>query len=382
MEREYDFIIYGASGYAARYIIEAFKSENVRLALAARNISKIKDKAFPVYECEIDGIDEIASMTKILINCVGPYSRYGESIVKSCIRNGTHYMDISGEVYFFEFIINKYHDEAARKGVYIINCCGFESVPSDVGVMYLRNMFEDAEIESVLKVSNVVVNETTWVSLLSSVANFKELKMLREKRYGQGKKRRSHRIVRENSYQVIFRGIDYSIVRRSQELMESVGMHGAKYSAYLDVGGRVGMIKYWIFIYLVWFFSGFSAGKWIIMNLCKFFTFGFGFVKSKPSFEEIRKASFTIEIRARGERKNEIVGRSLTITGPDPSYIMTSICLTQTAVVFLKSLNQRVRGTGVTLFRGGVITPACVLYNTDIVQRLSSKGIKFEVKEN
>lgn len=380
MEREYDFIIYGASGYAARYIIEAFKSENVRLALAARNISKIKDKAFPVYQCEIDGIDEIASMTKILINCVGPYSRYGENIVKSCIRNGTHYMDISGEVYFFEFIINKYHDEAARKGVYIINCCGFECVPSDIGVMYLRDMFDDVEIESVLKISNVVVNETTWESLLASVANFKEMKVLREKRYGQGKKRRSQRIVRENSYQVIFRGIDYSVVRRSQELIESVGIPGAKYAAYLDVGGRIGMIKYWIFLWIIWFFSGFALGKWIITNLSKFFAFGF--IKSRPSFEEIRKSSFTIEIRARGEKNNEIVGKCLIISGPDPAYIMTSICLTQTAVVFLRSLNQRERGTGVTLFRGGVITPACVLYNTDIIQRLSSKGVKFEVKEN
>ncbi|KAL7348690.1 L-lysine dehydrogenase [Encephalitozoon intestinalis] len=284
MEREFDFIIYGASGYAARYIIEAFKAENVRLALASRNISKIKDKAFPVYECKIDNIDEIASMTKVLINCVGPYSIHGECIVKSCIRNGTHYMDISGEVYFFELIINKYHDEAVRKGVYIINCCGFESVPSDIGVMYLRDMFEYyVEIESVLKVSNVVVNLTTWESLLASVANFREMNALREKRYGQGKKRRSLRVVKKNSYQVIFRGIDYSVVRRSQELMESIGINGAKYSAYLDVGGRIEMIKYRILAWVIWLFSGFSFGRWIITSLAKMFAFRT--IKRRPSFE-------------------------------------------------------------------------------------------------
>ncbi|KMV65301.1 hypothetical protein M970_101420 [Encephalitozoon cuniculi EcunIII-L] len=379
MEREYDFIIYGASGYAAGYIIEAFKSENVKLALAARDIGKIGDKAFPVYECGIDGIDEIASMTRVLINCVGPYIHHGESIVKSCIRNGTHYMDISGEVYFFELIISKYHDEATRKGVYIINCCGFDSIPFDIGVMCLRDMFDSVEIESVVKLHNIVLSQTTWESLLMSAVNLKETMALREKRYGQGKKRRSQRVVKKNSYQVIFRGIDYSVVRRSQDLMKSVGMPSAKYFAYLDVGGRVGMIKYWFFLWLVWFFSGFTLGKWLIRTISRFFTFGF--IKKKLSFSDVRKATFTLEIQARGEKNNEIVSKSLTISGPDPSYITTSICLTQTAVVFLHALNQRARGTGITLFRGGVITPACVLYNTDIVQRLASKGVRFEFKE-
>lgn len=381
MEREYDFIIYGASGYTAGYIIEAFKSENVRLALAARNIGRIKDKAFPVYEYGIDKIDEVASMTRVLINCVGPYCHHGEEIVKSCIRNGTHYMDISGEVYFFELIINKYHDEATRKGVYIVNCCGFDSLPVDVGVMHLRGMFDSAEIESVLKVSGVVVNKTTWESLLVSVANFKETMALREKRYGQGKKRRSQRIVsNKNSYQVIFRGTDYSVVKRSQEMIRSVGMQGAKYSAYLDVGGRIGMVKYWVFLWVVWFFSGFRLGRWLIANASSLATFGF--VKKNPSFEDIRNASFTIEIVGRGEKDGEIMNKSLVVSGPDPSYITTSMCLTQAAVVFLRSLGQRHAGTGVALFRGGVITPACILYNTDIVQRLIAKGIRFELKES
>lgn len=380
MDRKYDFIIYGASGYTAGYIIDAFGSEDARIALAVRNARHIRETRYPVYECSLEDIDRIAAQTRVLINCVGPYSYHGEAVVRSCIRNDTHYMDITGEVYFFELLISKYHDEAARKGLYILNCCGFDSVPADIGVMHLRSMFDCAEIESVLRVQNLVINETTWESLMTSVAKFKQTTALREKKYGHGKKRRAQRIAsRTNSYEVIFRGSDYSVVKRSQALLKSVGLQDAKYAAYLDVGGWLGMVKYWGFVALIWVLSGFKLGRWLITTACSFFTFGL--VKKNPSRQQVEKASFSIEMMARGEKDREIRNRRLVISGPDPSYITTAICLTQCAVGFLRSLDKMEPGTGVTLFRGGVITPACVLYNTDIVQRLISKGIKFEMKE-
>ncbi|KAM0672803.1 hypothetical protein OCOL_000069 [Ordospora colligata] len=378
MQREYDFIIYGASGYTAAYVIDFFKKEDVRLALAARDISKIVDTDLPKYECQVDCIDNIAAKARVLINCAGPYYYHGEDVVKACIRNKTHYMDITGETCFVELLIKRYHEEAVRNGVYIINCCGFDSVPTDIGVMYLSSMLEKAEIESTLNISNLVLNKTTWESLIVSVSILRNSKALRKKEErSSDKNQKMHHEKPSVPYRVIFRGSDYFVIRRSQELLSQVGLQKARFSAYLQLHGMFGVIGYWIMVGILWILSGSRAGRWILMHGYRVLTFGV--VKKNPSVDEVHKAKFTIKMNGTGEINGRACTKRLVISGPDPSYITTSICLTQVAIAFLNALDLQAENTGVMHFKGGVITPGCVLFNTDIVKRLTSRGIRFEI---
>ncbi|KAH9411471.1 hypothetical protein HK407_05g09900 [Ordospora pajunii] len=378
MQREYDFIIYGASGYTAAYVIDLFKKEGLSLALAARDISRIADTDLPRYECQADCIDAIAAKARVLINCAGPYYYHGEDVVKSCIRNKTHYMDITGETCFVELLIRKYHDEAIRNGVYIINCCGFDSVPTDIGVMYLCSMLRKAEIESTLSISNLVLNKTTWESLIVSVSILRNAKMQRKKdRCTDEQTQKKPQRKPSAPYRVIFRGSDYFVVRRSQELLGQVGLHKARFSAYLQLQGMLGVIGYWMLVGIIWILSGSRAGRWLLMHGYRVLTFGV--VKKNPDIEEVHRAKFTIEMNGTGEINGLACTKRLVISGPDPSYLTTSICLTQVAIAFLNALDLQAEGTGVTYFKGGVITPGCALFNTDIVKRLVSRGIRFEI---
>lgn len=63
--------------------------------------------------------------------------------MKACVEAGTHYCDITGETTFVRRMIEKYHDEALEKGVFIVPCCGFDSVPSDLGVRTMVNYMHD-----------------------------------------------------------------------------------------------------------------------------------------------------------------------------------------------------------------------------------------------
>jgi short subunit dehydrogenase-like uncharacterized protein len=84
---------------------------------------------------------DMAKQATVILNCVGPYRFYGEEVVKACIEEGTHHVDISGELQFLEGMQLKYHEEAKKKGVYIVGACGFDSIPTDLGTVFLKQKF-------------------------------------------------------------------------------------------------------------------------------------------------------------------------------------------------------------------------------------------------
>ncbi len=83
----------------------------------------------------------MAKQATVILNCVGPYRFYGEDVIRACLAEGTHHVDISGEPQFLESMQLKYHAEAKEKGVYIVGACGFDSIPSDLGTVFLKDKF-------------------------------------------------------------------------------------------------------------------------------------------------------------------------------------------------------------------------------------------------
>jgi len=147
MERKYQIILYGATGFTGRLCAEYLRDNypEIKWAIAGRNQQKLEDlKSSLNLNCEIfiadggdiDSIDHFVSKTKVVLSTAGPFARYSNFIVKSCVENETHYTDITGENHWVKDLIDEYHETASENGTRIIPSCGYDSIPSDMGVFY------------------------------------------------------------------------------------------------------------------------------------------------------------------------------------------------------------------------------------------------------
>lgn len=87
-------------------------------------------------------LDQITQQTKVLISAAGPYMKYGDPVVDSCVRTGCDYIDITGETAWVKKMIDRLHETAKARGIYLVPMCGFDSVPSDLGVWYTFNQMQ------------------------------------------------------------------------------------------------------------------------------------------------------------------------------------------------------------------------------------------------
>ena len=147
MQKDIDIIIYGATGFTGQLCVRYFKSINtsVKWAIAGRDKEKLqqvaKDNSVDVEILIADSdneaeLDALTSRAKVILSTTGPFHRYGSKLVASCVKNSSDYVDITGENFWVKGIIAKHHEEASAKGVRIIPSCGYDSIPSDLGVFY------------------------------------------------------------------------------------------------------------------------------------------------------------------------------------------------------------------------------------------------------
>jgi short subunit dehydrogenase-like uncharacterized protein len=149
--REYDIVLYGATGFVGRLTAEylARAGGDARIALAGRSTERllaIREKLgssaqdWPVLEADASSpstLDAMAAQTRVVITTVGPYTRYGLPLVAACAAAGTDYADLTGEPPFVRDSIDLYHKQAADTGARIVHACGFDSIPSDLTVYAL-----------------------------------------------------------------------------------------------------------------------------------------------------------------------------------------------------------------------------------------------------
>lgn len=151
---KYDFVIYGATGFTGKLVVEyAIKQYNnnneVSWAIAGRNNEKLEHVQekynlpsdigkIVVDSNDQNSIDEMVSQTKCVLTTVGPYQLYGEKIIKTCISTGTDYVDLCGEPGFMHKIISECSAEANETGARVVFSCGFDSIPFDLGVLFVQ----------------------------------------------------------------------------------------------------------------------------------------------------------------------------------------------------------------------------------------------------
>lgn len=148
-EREFDIVLYGATGFVGVLTAEhlARHGEGARIALAGRSLEKLEavraelDEAardwplLAVDAKDADGLRELARRTTVLASTVGPYTVYGKDVARACAEEGTAYADLTGEVLFVRWSVDTLDALAQESGARIVHSCGFDSVPSDLGVL-------------------------------------------------------------------------------------------------------------------------------------------------------------------------------------------------------------------------------------------------------
>ncbi|MFN0023094.1 MAG: saccharopine dehydrogenase family protein [Parvularculaceae bacterium] len=153
-EREFDLIVYGATGYTGRlvadYLVQRTGADpSLKWAMAGRSKAKLIEvraeidplESTPLVVADAADPASLKAMTaraRCVVTTVGPYQLYGEPLVAACAEAGSDYVDLCGEPAWMRAMIDK-HDAAARKsGARIVFSCGFDSIPFDLGVWFTQ----------------------------------------------------------------------------------------------------------------------------------------------------------------------------------------------------------------------------------------------------
>ncbi len=152
MDKKFDIIVYGATGFTgslcAKYLKENYSG--LHWAVAGRNKEKLSllckniganCQVFVADANDSLALDNITQKTKVVLSTAGPFHRYGSKLVASCVKNSTHYVDITGENFWVKQMISQHHQEAKRKRVRIVPSCGYDSIPSDLGCLFSATSF-------------------------------------------------------------------------------------------------------------------------------------------------------------------------------------------------------------------------------------------------
>lgn len=173
LSRSHKIVVWGATGFTGRLVCEHIASNynsSIKWAMAGRSREKLQQVRDLIAErCQVDlldvplvvadlsdtaSLDEMASDTEVIISTAGPFTRLGTPIVDAAVRNECHYVDITGEAPWVKKMIKEYDSEAESKGIRIIPCCGYDSIPSDLGAMMVVNELKSRgkKVKSVLSI--------------------------------------------------------------------------------------------------------------------------------------------------------------------------------------------------------------------------------------
>ncbi|KAM3931203.1 saccharopine dehydrogenase-like oxidoreductase [Leptodactylus fuscus] len=419
-KRPYQIVIFGASGFTGQFVVEEvarvadgeeYRGQELRWAVAGRSKKKLEEvlewaaermgkpqlKSIDILICDINDDPSLAEMCKkasVVLDCVGPYRFFGEPVVKACVENGAHFVDISGEPQFLESMWLKYDRQAADNGVYIVGSSGFDSIPADLGVLFTRNSIQGTltAVESFLSFkhgpSGVCIHDGTWQSAIHGIADQGNLRKLRRKLalkplpvVGQKLKRRGPVFYSNEvqQYAVPFPGSDAAVVKRTQRhLYENLQETPVQYAAYVAVGGILSVIQLMFAGFFFVLFTKFSFGRKLLIKYPKFFSFGY-FSKEGPTQQQMEESSFSMTFFGEGysrgldpQQGKPNVKICTQVSGPEVAYVATPIAMVQAGVTLLKEPESLPKN-------GGVFTPGAAFSKTKLIERLNKAGIHFTV---
>ena len=392
MTKDYDIVIYGATGFTgklcAKYLSE--NTNDINWAIAGRNKEKLEEvkKEFSldvdIFIAESNdekALDNITQNTKVVLSTAGPFHRYSSNLVKSCVKNSSDYVDITGEFFWIREMIDLHHEEASSKGVRIVPACGYDSIPSDLGTFFASTKINEPikRIESFHASQGGVSGGTTETGFsmgdlkLGKKMNdpfvlnpeksvSKEQKLLGSDSVGLKK----NSLINSWTGPFIMAVSNTRVVRRSAALLE---LNQEGYGVNFTYQEHA-------------FYKKFSTAL-----LVTFVTLLFGLILSTPLRKLIRPllpkpgegpsketmengffdSFFSAEVGSGEKKLFRVHGKG------DPGYKVTSKFVCESALTLIKEREKLPGGRGY----GGVLTPASGL-GQPLIDRLSSNGVNFE----
>lgn len=149
---EYDLVVYGATSFVGqilcRHLVDRHGTDgSLRWAIAGRNPAKLDEVAadtgadvdrIVADAADRDALDAMVASTGVVVSTVGPYAKYGSELVASVVEAGRGYCDLTGEVQWMRRMIDAHQSRAEETGARIVHACGFDSIPSDLGVWFTQ----------------------------------------------------------------------------------------------------------------------------------------------------------------------------------------------------------------------------------------------------
>jgi len=442
-EDRYDLVIYGATGFTGKFIAR-YCAERVgrkfTFALSGRSKQKLENLRadivkrypqgnfddLPIMVADVkdsDALNAVAMKSKVLVNATGPYRYFGDKVVNACLEGGSHYVDICGEPEWIEKNAIRCHEKAREKGLFIVSSCGFDSLPSELGMILVANYYRqnNARLSCVDEYvqhtgPSVPFNATTWRALVDGYGARENARQVRKEVESQswrvprkalkrvGPKYRPLRgsywwDERVGAYSTLNTFADNAVIAHSQ------GMRAALLSK--QTGVQPSFPQYGIYFVIAhsyWHLMPF-LGMGLNLNMFTGSEWGRNFLKNNPELttmgiftdnvfgktteEELSKVGFKITMFAKGfseEKKYDDTFDELataTITGPDSGYNGTAALVVESGLQILWNLDTIMQGDLAKMapeLEGGCYTPSTVFAATDIVKVLQESGkFKFEI---
>ena len=423
-QRRYDLIVLGATGYTGKLCAEYITTNlptSLKWAVAGRSQPKLSglldelkgmcpDRIQPgksiILSCalisanqkpeieisilEPQDLQTLTRKTRLLINTVGPYYLYSSPVVEACAKNGTHYLDVTGESPWVLEMITKYHETAKANHAIIIPEIAVESAPSDlmafaltqlirrelsvgtkevVGCMHeIKGTPSGGSVATALglldrySLKEVAKSAGTWASSPVPRTGPEDGSSLISKLFGVRKVPGLGTLTSS-----ISAGPNIATVQRSWGLLEGGKLYGPNftYHEYLSVRNTtIAVVVHFVFAFMS-LAAAIPPIRWLAKKLL--------YAPGGPSKHKASKESFEFRAIATADQSRPHSRRAFARFRWDGSiYYFTGICLAEAAMVILNDddLVQRLDG--------GILTPATL--GQAFIDRMIRAGIKFEVE--
>ncbi|HET7121039.1 MAG TPA: saccharopine dehydrogenase NADP-binding domain-containing protein [Solirubrobacterales bacterium] len=388
-QRRYDIALFGATGFTggltADYLAAHGPAE-MRWALVGRNRSKLdavaarlaaaspqapKPDLLEADASDRSSLDAVAAASRVVVTTVGPYALYGEPLVAACAAAGTGYADLTGEPEFVDRVWVKYDEEARRTGSRLVHCCGFDSIPHDLGAYFTVQQLPEGvpiTLNGYVR-TNASFSGGTYHSAINGFGRARQtLSAAKQRRQAEERPagRQIHsapaRIRRDaqlGGWTVPLPTIDGPVIRRSAAALDRYGPdftygHHMVSKHLATVGALAGGVG-----------TGFLLAQLPPTRklLLKMKTPGEG-----PSEERRAESWFKVTFIGEGGGKRVMT----QVSGGDPGYSETSKMLAESGLCL--AFDQLPE-------RSGQLTPAVAMGDA-LLTRLQGAGIRFELLES
>ena len=321
-----------------------------------------------------DKLKSIVEQARVVITTVGPYIHYGEPLVKACAQAGTDYVDLTGEPEFVDLILEKYDDLARKSGARIVNCCGFDSIPHDLGVLFTVDQLpkdKPIRIEGFVRAGGTF-SGGTWHSAIHAMSRMREHNRKRKQRQAGGKPiagedrkvgstaMKIHKGSKIGAWAVPMPTIDPEVIKRSARALKKYGPD-FKYGHFMAIKRTTTLAVGGVAMGAIVAGAQFAPTRKLLLSVRD--------QGDGPTAEQRAKGWFKVRFLA----ESGGVNLQTQVSGGDPGYGDTAKMLGESALCLAVDKLPKT---------GGILTPAVALGKPLIKRLQANAGMRFEVLED